>query len=162
MAVLRDVRNIDLSANQLSGDVSAVMAGWTHLEKLKLSTNLFESIPLSLASWEALTHFDISSNEIEGPIPQELASMTQLIDLDLSTNDFEGNIPPDLGSLTSLRALYMHGNSLVGSMPQAICDLRNGELQQLSVDCMKSRLEVECDCCTVCNDYDVDRNPFDR
>jgi len=163
MGILKDVTYVDLSVNLLDRDVSEVIGGWTHLEELRLSSNNFESLPSSLNDWKALNYLDISSNEIEGPIPESLALSTQLVYLDISSNDFDGTISSVFGNMTSLKSFYMQGNALVGSMPDTICGLRSGELRHLSVDCKTSSEEVQCDvpaCCTVCNDYDVDRNPF--
>ena len=164
MAVLKDVTYLDLSTNQLDGDVSLVIGDWTHLEELRLSSNIFGSIPSALNAWKALKYFDISSNEVQGPIPDSLSSSTELVYLDIAANDFSGTISSQFGNLTSLETFYTHSNSLEGTMPKAVCDLRSGALKQLSVDCKPPTPEVECDltCCSVCNDYDVDRNPWDR
>ena len=163
MSVLRDVAYLDLSSNQLSGDISDVTAGWTHLEELRLSSNSFESFPSSIDAWERLKYFDISSNELTGTIPEDLTMLTQLEFLDLAINDFDGTIPDTFQNMTSLGSLYMHSTLLEGSMPASVCDLTtDAKLKHLSVDCRVPNPEVECSCCSVCNDYDVDRSPFDR
>ncbi|KAL7536306.1 hypothetical protein ACHAXR_007066 [Thalassiosira sp. AJA248-18] len=162
MAALQHVAYLDMSSNLLHGDISLVIGGWTHLEELKLSSNNFVSIPENLESWKALKRLDISSNEIEGTIPESLALSTELVYLDISTNEFFGTIPSVLGNLTYLQSFYTHGNLLEGSMPKEVCFLREEkELMHLSTDCKVPGPEVDCDCCTICNDYDVDMNPWD-
>ena len=89
--------------------------------------------------------------------------LTQLEFLDLAINDFDGTIPDTFQNMTSLGSLYMHSTLLEGSMPASVCDLTtDAKLKHLSVDCRVPNPEVECSCCSVCNDYDVDRSPFDR
>jgi len=165
MSSLKSVTHVNLSSNLLNGDVSEVMKSWTHLEELRLSSNNFESFPSFLNDWKSLSHFDISANGIEGVIPENLALSTQLVYLDIALNILEGPIPSSIGNMTSLKYLFMHKNALEGFMPDSICELRNGELDHLSADCRVPSPEVECNapsCCTYCNDYDVDRNPWDR
>jgi Leucine-rich repeat (LRR) protein len=160
LAVLQYVTYLDLSANLLDGDVSQVIGDWSHLEELRLSSNNLQCMPTGL-DWKALKHLDVSSNYIQGPLPESLVLAKGLVYLDIALNGFTGTVPSELGNLTSLGTFYMHGNSLEGSMPQAICDLRYGQLRLLSADCNPPNSpEVECACCSVCNDYDFDRNPF--
>jgi len=164
MSFLRDVTYLDISTNDLEGDISDVVGGWTHLQKLKMSANKFQTFPSSLTQWKELTHFDISSNGIEGPIPETLSQATQLVYVDIAVNDFNGTIPAELGEMPFLETLYMHSNSIQGTVPSSLCDRRgSGELAHLTVNCRLPTPEVECsdECCTACNDYDTDRNPFD-
>lgn len=51
------------------------------------------------------------------------------------------------GKLKKLRKLDLHDNNLVGTMPREICALK---LDVLATDCLGSRPEVRCDCCTIC------------
>lgn len=161
MRVLRDVTYLDLSSNELDGDISDITADWSHLEELRLSSNFFGSFPSAIQAWRSLKYFDMSSNELEGPIPEDLALLTQLEFLDLAANAFNSTIPSVMGGMTALESLYLHSNELEGSMPETVCALRSSSLKHLSVDCRIPSPEVRCDCCSVCNDYDVDRSPFD-
>jgi hypothetical protein len=152
---LLDITHLDISINQFDGDISEVAEGWLHLKEVKLSSNRFTSIPSSILDWNDLNHFDISNNELMGTIPDSLTSSSQLIYLDLALNQFQGTVPTSFGNLVSLKTLYLHGNELQGSMPLSVCEHRtNGVLVTLSVDCTA----VLCDCCTVCDDYNVGKN----
>ncbi len=154
---LRDITHLDLSVNQFDEDVSAVIGNWSHLQHLKLSSNKFTTLPSALLNWKGLVHFDISDNELTGPIPERLASSTQLTYLDLALNQLQGTIPVKFGNLTSLETLYLHGNQLEGSVPESVCALRDGGvLTTLSVDCKL----VKSDCHTDCDNYNPDKDPF--
>jgi hypothetical protein len=159
---LKEMTYLDLSMNALSEDIMNTVGTWVHLEKLILSSNMFTSIPTNLDSLPSLTYLDMSVNEMEGTIPESLASLSGLTFLDISTNEFSQTIPTFFGDFTSLESLYLHGNDLTGAMPSEICSLRDFELENLSVDCRPPGPEVSCtpDCCTTCNFYDTDKNPF--
>jgi Leucine-rich repeat (LRR) protein len=154
MGILKHVAYIDLSTNELNGDISTTIRGWSHLETLKLSVNDFDSIPSSLNGWKMLKDFDISSNRIKGPIPNSLALQTQLVYLNIATNDFSGDIPSLFGNMTSLEVLLMHSNELQGSVPEAICSLRDRNLTEFTTDCNPKSGSVQCrpDCCTSCEE----------
>ncbi|KAL7518455.1 hypothetical protein ACHAWX_003278 [Stephanocyclus meneghinianus] len=162
LSYLQDVTYLDVSANGLEGNVLDAIGTWTHLTTLRMSANKFTEIPPNLSMLTSLHHFDVSDNKIGGTIPETLASSTSLVHLDISGNFFNDTIPTTLGELKSLEALFMHVNDLSGSVPEEVCALRNVALELLTVDCLPPGPEVECDvtCCTSCNFYDNDINPF--
>merc|ERR1712194_684510 len=122
---------INLSGNDLNGDISTAIGGWSRLETLQLSRNNFDIIPSSLKDWKVLKHFDISENDFDGPIPNSLALPTQLVSLNMAGNDFTGTIPSVFGNMTSLESLFMYSNDLDGSVPKAICSLRDSKMNEL-------------------------------
>ena len=87
--------SIDLSHNQLNGDV-----------------------PYDLRKLKGLKLLNLSMNNLNGTIPNSIVQMSQLETLDFSMNNFSGHIPPDLGSLSSLEVLDLSNNNLSGSIPQ--------------------------------------------
>ncbi|KAL3793290.1 hypothetical protein HJC23_003800 [Cyclotella cryptica] len=162
LSFLRDVTYLDVSTNNLEGNVLDAIGNWTHLTTLRMGSNRFTEIPQNLSMLSSLNYFDVSNNEIAGPIPETLASATSLVHLDISSNSFNDTIPTIFGELKSLEALFMHINDLSGSVPEEICSLREVALDRLTVDCAPPGPEVNCDknCCTACNYYDTDTNPF--
>ncbi|KAM7502796.1 hypothetical protein LguiB_001700 [Lonicera macranthoides] len=85
---------IDLSSNNLSGDISEEI------------TNL-----------SALVAFNVSNNHLTGKIPQKIGDMRYLETLDLSSNNFSGQIPLGMSSLTYLSHLNLSHNNLFGPIP---------------------------------------------
>ncbi|KAM7502801.1 hypothetical protein LguiB_001705 [Lonicera macranthoides] len=88
------VNILDLSSNNLSGDI---------LEEI---TNL-----------SCLGTLNISNNHLTGKIPQKIGDMRYLETLDLSSNHFSGQIPPRMSSLTFLNHLNLSYNNLSGPIP---------------------------------------------
>jgi hypothetical protein len=160
MSYLKDTSYLDVSMNNIVGDITESLGSWTNLVSLRLSSNVFTSIP-DLSIFPALKNFDINSNKITGSIPEELASLN-LVYLDLSTNYFDGTIPTILGEMKSLESLYLHLNDNTGVVPEEICALRTANLQSLTTDCQPPGPEVECPatCCTGCSFYDGGNDPF--
>ncbi|ONI12515.1 hypothetical protein PRUPE_4G169900 [Prunus persica] len=81
---------IDLSKNNIVGDIPTEIGQLQLLQELYLDSNNFSSviqtkIPLSLASLNFLKEFNVSCNNLEGPIP----TGTQL--QSFNTSAFEGN-----------------------------------------------------------------------
>lgn len=61
--------------------------------------------------------FDLSDNQLSGPIPPALGQLTQLEDLVLFDNRLTGPIPRELGQMTQLEQLVLDGNQLSGPIP---------------------------------------------
>ena len=100
LATLVELRVLDLSGNQLRGDIPPVLSELTKLEKL-----------------------DLSDNELSGPIPPQLGDLANLEELDLGSNALTGNIPSEFGNLKRLTALNLRSNDLSGYMHQDLAQL---------------------------------------
>ncbi|XP_065023797.1 receptor-like protein EIX2 [Musa acuminata AAA Group] len=94
--ILSLVTSIDLSNNNLSGE-----------------------IPRELTSLHGLLFLNLSKNHLRGTIPEKIGSMEQLESLDLSMNNLTGDIPSSLSSLTFLSHLNLSHNNLSGRIPTA-------------------------------------------
>ncbi|XP_059076585.1 receptor-like protein 7 [Cryptomeria japonica] len=93
--ILSTLTGIDLSNNQLNGDV-----------------------PLDFGKLKGLRFLNLSMNHLSGIIPHSLGDMSQLESLDLSSNHLSGDIPSELQSLSYLAYLNLSKNSLSGNIPQ--------------------------------------------
>lgn len=94
--ILPLVTNIDLSKNNLSGD-----------------------IPEELASLVELRSLNLSENQLAGVIPDGIGDMKQLESLDLSMNSLSGQIPNSFTLLSSLAYLNLSFNKLTGKIPES-------------------------------------------
>ncbi|XP_045810053.1 receptor-like protein EIX2 [Trifolium pratense] len=88
------LRSIDLSSNQLTGDIPEEIG------------NLIELVSLNL-----------SSNNLTGEITSKIGKLTSLEFLDLSTNHLCCSIPPSLAQINRLSMLNLSNNNLSGRIP---------------------------------------------
>ena len=86
---------LDLSMNQLSGEIPASLGSLNPLKALMniSHNNLYGRVPASLGDLENLESLDLSYNNLSGSIPQSLAKLQQLTILDVSNNKLTGKIP---------------------------------------------------------------------
>jgi Leucine-rich repeat (LRR) protein len=111
------LRHLDLSSNQLSGEVPWAFDKLSELVFFNLSSNLLTR-PIS---WQfqkliALQVLDISENDFEGPIPS-FANLQELTTVSLSSNRFNGSMPESLTGLPHLQSLSLANNMLIGPLP---------------------------------------------
>lgn len=88
------VNFIDLSRNNLSGEIPQTLTGLSYLGSLNLSWNqLTGNIPANIAALHQLESLDLSDNHLSGTIPPNMTTMTFLSHLNLSHNNLSGEIP---------------------------------------------------------------------
>ncbi|KAG7590070.1 Leucine-rich repeat-containing N-terminal plant-type [Arabidopsis suecica] len=86
---------IDLSENELSGE-----------------------IPVELGDLLQLLSLNLSHNNLSGVIPESFSHLENVESLDLSFNRLQGRIPPQLTDLSSLAVFNVSYNNLSGVIPQ--------------------------------------------
>ncbi|RDX63794.1 LRR receptor-like serine/threonine-protein kinase GSO1, partial [Mucuna pruriens] len=111
------LRNLDLSTNNLSGEIPIDLFGLTQLQFLNLSRNHFMGkIPSKIGGMKNLESLDLSNNHLSGEIPASISNLSFLSYLNLSYNDFTGQIP--LGTqLQSFDAWSYVGNPKLCGLP---------------------------------------------
>ncbi|XP_057951701.1 receptor-like protein EIX1 [Malania oleifera] len=79
--------------------------------------NLYGEIPTELTRLQGLISLKLSMNKFHGMIPKKIGSMTQLESFDLSMNQLSGEIPKGISNLTFLQNLNLSYNNLSGRIP---------------------------------------------
>ncbi|KAL8123092.1 receptor-like protein EIX2 [Apium graveolens] len=88
------LKMIDLSSNQMTGEIPIGITGLLDVKGLNLSRNNFYGIvPLDIGRLKMLESLDLSRNSFSGKIPQSMSGLYFLGYLDLSNNNFSGRIP---------------------------------------------------------------------
>ncbi|KAL2555855.1 disease resistance family protein/LRR family protein [Forsythia ovata] len=91
---LQLVKLIDLSSNNLVGDIPTEITSLVTLVGLNLSRNNLSGIlPASIERLRSLDFLDLSRNNFSGGIPAGVSQLDQLGVLDLSYNNLSGKIP---------------------------------------------------------------------
>ncbi|XP_048232528.1 receptor-like protein EIX2 isoform X2 [Ricinus communis] len=109
-SILGFVKSLDLSGNNLSGDIPEVLTKLIGLQSLNLSDNLLSGrIPEDIGAMVEVEAIDFSQNQLFGEIPQSMTKLTYLSDLNLSDNNLSGTIPTGT-QLQSFNASSFTGN----------------------------------------------------
>ncbi|QCD94629.1 LRR receptor-like serine/threonine-protein kinase FLS2 [Vigna unguiculata] len=89
-----ELQLIDLSSNNLTGEIPKEIGYLVGLVSLNLSRNyLSGEIPSEMGNLSSLESLDLSRNHISGGIPFSLSQIDDLGKLDLSHNSLSGRIP---------------------------------------------------------------------
>ena len=148
--------SLTVASNAIRGRLPSSF-GSDKLEDVDLSRNQFEgTIPEGLGDLSNLQILQLDSNNLIGTVPDSLGRLSSL--RKLPAGDVNATFSKSLSCSThtqifttymNIVTLSLDGNNLTGTMSQDVCDLRDGVLGVLSVDCG----EVECEipaCCTFC------------
>ena len=145
---------LDLSGNQLRGEVPLEVGNLDSLEYLYLNDNrLWGSIPGDAGRGgrpvhDKLVHLNVSGNGFSGGVPSRLSTRLRAVDfsgnelsgsvpsslvlslglehLDLSGNKFSGELPASVANMDNLKFLYLGGNFLSGMLPSGIGKIHGG------------------------------------
>lgn len=120
---------LDLSDNQLDGEIPNWVWDIGFLRFLNLSHNRFTSIqePYTI---RGLDFLDLHSNMLSGQIP---VPSTPAYIVDLSSNNFSSFIPVDIGhSLSYSLSFSVANNKIIGAIPSSLCNASRLQVLDLS------------------------------
>ncbi|CAI0545532.1 unnamed protein product [Linum tenue] len=129
------LNELDLSGNNLSGSITAIMS--TTLRVLNLASNgLKGELPLltggcgvldlsgnqfqgnlsRILKWANVEYLDLSKNRLTGPIPEAAPQLLRLNYLNLSYNSLTGSLPRAITQFPKMRVLDLTSNQLEGPL----------------------------------------------
>ncbi|KAK2360986.1 receptor protein [Trifolium repens] len=114
-SLLSSLDALDLSDNQLSGQIPQNISGYVNLQFLSFSNNkLHGPIPLMLSMFSSLQSLFLDGNSLSGSIPRsipsELTKLESLKYLDISQNKLVGCVPSFVNSSTLI--IHLSDNNL--------------------------------------------------
>ncbi|KAK6119633.1 hypothetical protein DH2020_046619 [Rehmannia glutinosa] len=140
---LKQLENLILKNNQLIGPIPSTLSQIPNLKILDLSYNNFSGeIPFNIGFLQVAT-LSLQSNRFSGQIPSVIGLMQALAVLDLSGNMLSGTIPPILGNLTYTEKLYLHGNKLMGSIPAELGNMSKLHYLELNDNLLTGHIPPE-------------------
>jgi LRR receptor-like serine/threonine-protein kinase FLS2 len=111
------VVRIDLSQNQIAGNIPSIIGAFESLNYLNLSKNSFQGeIPQSFGDLKGLDILDLSYNDLFGVIPKALEALSHLKYLNVSLNKLSGEIPSS-GPFANFTAKSFLGNKALCGDP---------------------------------------------
>ncbi|XP_077242723.1 receptor-like protein 1 [Tasmannia lanceolata] len=115
---------IDLSMNQLEGDIPFQIGDLGELRSLNFSNNLLTGyLPQSFKNLKSLESLDLSHNKLVGRIPYELSQLDALGAFFVAYNNLSGKIPFENHLITFGNDSYEGNPDLCGPPLERICSL---------------------------------------
>ncbi|XP_056170889.1 MDIS1-interacting receptor like kinase 2-like [Syzygium oleosum] len=122
---MAQLQELNLSSNNLSGEIPRELGSLSMLFKLDLSHNsIMGKVPIEIGLLSHLAHLNLASNNLSGSMPVQLGSCRSLLSLNLSRNKFWRSIPPEIGRAQFLEVLDLSHNLLIGNIPGVLGQMR--------------------------------------
>ncbi|CAA2963266.1 probable LRR receptor-like serine threonine-kinase At1g74360 [Olea europaea subsp. europaea] len=107
---------VQLSGNQLSGEVPLEIGNMLNFSMLHLGINQFYGkFPTEIGRMP-LVVLNISQNKFSGEIPWQIGNLKCLMNLDLSYNNFSGSFPTSLNNLNDLSKFNVSYNPYISGV----------------------------------------------
>ena len=135
------VTELDLSMNNLKGELPQSISKLKHLKKLCLAGNkdgITGSLPESLGELTDLEVLELNYCSLSGEIPACLGNLKHLHVLSLGDNELSGELPEELGNL-DLWTISLNGNNLTGGIPESFVNLSKCTTLLLTYNRMNGR-----------------------
>nr|XP_043624542.1 receptor-like protein EIX2 [Erigeron canadensis] len=131
---------IDLSSNSFYGPIPNVSST---LEALNLSKNKFHGGISFLCHLNgSLSFLDLSHNSLTGQVPDCLWHFKELKVLSLGHNRLAGSLPPSMGYLVQLEVLSLYNNSFSGELPLSIKNCQSLKFLDLGANMFSGNVPI--------------------
>ncbi|CAL9002863.1 unnamed protein product [Prunus brigantina] len=133
---------LDLSQNQIQGEIPHWLWNLSSLLQLNLSCNSLVTLESPLLNLTSLSVLDLHSNQLKGQFPLFPPSA---IYVDYSKNNFSSRIPPNIGDFLNFTLFFsLSSNNFNGIIPESMCsapylqvlDLSNNSLSGTIPQCL--------------------------
>ncbi|KAK8316830.1 hypothetical protein V6Z11_A13G067300 [Gossypium hirsutum] len=153
---MRDLHVLDLSENDLSGDIPDCVDNvtswldssyggyflydsWNKIDlTFKGSRYIYSAPPLAY-----LRVIDVSCNRLTGKIPIQMTRLKGIHSLNVSNNLLIGQIPSSLGNLINLESLDLSHNNLTGVLPHELVGLVSLSAFNVSFNNLSGMIPIE-------------------
>ncbi|XP_056846687.1 receptor-like protein 15 [Raphanus sativus] len=141
--ILKYMFGLDLSENELVGEIPVELGGLLELYALNFSHNYLSGvIPTSFSGLKNVESLDLSFNRLQGRIPEELTELSSLAVFKVTYNNLSGAIPQGKQFNTFDIESYLGNPLLCGEPTKISCESSNIQEPDNEVEADESTIDM--------------------
>ncbi|KAJ4873779.1 receptor like protein 15 [Raphanus sativus] len=141
--ILKYMFGLDLSENELVGEIPVELGGLLELYALNFSHNYLSGvIPTSFSGLKNVESLDLSFNRLQGRIPEELTELSSLAVFKVTYNNLSGAIPQGKQFNTFDVESYLGNPLLCGEPTKISCESNNIREPDNEVEADESTIDM--------------------
>ncbi|XVE71788.1 hypothetical protein DITRI_Ditri10aG0180000 [Diplodiscus trichospermus] len=138
------IQRLELSFNNLTGQLSSKFLGCKELVVLSPGYNMFDGeISSEIGSLKKLKLLNLGGNNFMSTIPTTIGNMSKLQQIFMEDNKLYGSIPSEIGFLSDLRKLNLQMNELTGGIPKDIFNISSLQVIDLMDNSLSEKFPTE-------------------
>ncbi|KAL5661202.1 hypothetical protein ACJX0J_028327, partial [Zea mays] len=123
---LKNLTTLFLYNNQLTGTIPVSIGLLPQLRDIRLFQNeLSGELPPELGKHSPLGNLEVCLNNLSGPLRGSLCANGKLFDIVAFNNSFSGELPAALGDCVTLNNLMLYNNNFSGDFPEKVWSFPN-------------------------------------
>ncbi|MCO5609848.1 hypothetical protein L7F22_064080 [Adiantum nelumboides] len=153
------LKQFKAAGNQLNGIIPPGLGRLKHLVEIDLSSNQISGeLPSEVGELQQLQYYILAKNNLTGVIPESYGELSSLLVLDFSGNNLTGSFPGTLGNLLNLTKLLLSKNYLSGFVPENFTRLKYLSVMDVASNNLSRSMRQAGSSGSVCTNMSADSN----
>merc|ERR1711906_5233 len=117
MGQMTNLRIVKGTLTALTGELPASLANLRKMQEFDLSLNQLGGPLPAIGNWADLKRLLLVGSALTGTLPDEVGNWKSIVEVNLANNRLNGNLPSSIGEWEQVERVFLYGNAFTGELP---------------------------------------------